>query len=313
MSKAAMANGHPRLSLGKGREAMSTHGGNEMHDAQGPSSESKNQLVVVGAGIEWGQTTLAAQRAMQLADQVVFAVADPLTARWIRELSPSAESLVYPRDGRPRQAIYAAMVDHIMDALAKNRRVCAVFYGCPAVLVQPAHDAIRRARERGYAARMLPGVSFLDCLFADLGVDPGALGCSVHEAGQFLARGGLLDARSHLVLCQVGLIGNRAAFDADNHVLIERALERLGKRLQRHYSATHEIVLYEAARHAFEAPRAERRLLADIAGARVSGISTLYVPPLRLVKRADDRLGEFAATLAQTRSSAAAEPIASRT
>jgi hypothetical protein len=39
---------------------------------------------------------------------------------------------------------------------------------------------------------MLPAVSAEDCLFADLGVDPGAAGCQSHEAADFL----ILDTRS---------------------------------------------------------------------------------------------------------------------
>lgn len=261
-----------------------------VEDSVESRASNDSQLVIVGAGIEWGQTTLAAEKAMQLADRVLFAVADPLTARWIRDLNPAAQSLVYPRDGRPRQGIYAAMVEQILEALSESRRVCAVFYGCPAVLVQPAHDAIRSARARGHVARMLPGVSFLDCLYADLEIDPGAAGCSIYEAGQFLARGARPDTRAHLVLCQVGMIGNRAAFDPTNQERLRSALGTLGERLQQSYPAQHRVVVYEAARHPFEAPRAEWRSLEGIAGARITGISTLYVPPVARAARSEGHI-----------------------
>ena len=38
-------------------------------------------------------------------------------------------------------------------------RVCAVFYGHPGVFVYPSHEAIRRARAEGFAARMLPALT----------------------------------------------------------------------------------------------------------------------------------------------------------
>jgi hypothetical protein len=36
---------------------------------------------------------------------------------------------------------------------------------------------------------MLPGISAEDCLFADLGIDPGIYGCQSYEATDFLANG----------------------------------------------------------------------------------------------------------------------------
>lgn len=236
-------------------------------------------LVVVGTGIQWaGQTTRAAQRAIELADEVLFAVADSGAAEWIRQLSPAAESFAYPRDGRPRRAIYAAMVERILDSLAQGKRVCAVFYGCPAVLTQPAHDAVKRAREQGYPASMLAGVSFLDCLFADLAIDPGQEGCQVLEASSFLATKRFLDVHGHVVLCQVGLIGNRAAYD-DNQELMRVGLALLRDRLLRDYPEQQSLTIYEAATQPAERPRIERLSLADLANAPVTGVSTLHISP----------------------------------
>ena len=39
----------------------------------------------------------------------------------------------------------------------------------PGVYVAPSHETVLRARAEGYPARMLPGISSEDCLFADLG------------------------------------------------------------------------------------------------------------------------------------------------
>ena len=68
--------------------------------------------------------------------------------------------------------MYARIVGDILDAVRGGASVCAAFYGHPGIFVTPSHDAVRRARAEGYPARMLPAVSAVDCLFADLGVDP---------------------------------------------------------------------------------------------------------------------------------------------
>jgi hypothetical protein len=242
---------------------------------------TKGSLVVVGTGIQWaGQTTLAAQRAIQQADRVLFAVADAWTARWVRSLNPAAESLPYAQGNTPRRRIYAEMVERILGEVRKGLKVCAVFYGHPGVLAKAAHNAVRRAREEGFSARMLPGVSSIDCLFADLGLDPGQDGLQLFEATDFLIRGRLVDARTPLVLCQIGGVGNANAFDPSDVACIRRGLAALSEHLCRIYPAGHEGVIYEAPAQPLDSPRLDSVALSALAGARVDDVSTLYVPPV---------------------------------
>lgn len=239
------------------------------------------RLVVVGLGIQWGgQTTLAARRAIEQADRVFFAVSDPWAARFVRELNPAAEPLAYPRDGRPRAQIYAAMRETILQAVAEGARVCAVFYGSAAVLTRPAHEVIRDARRAGYSARMLPGVSSLDCLFADLGIDPGDGGIQCFEAGQFVDRGAIWSPQAHLVLLQVALIGNRFAFSAETSSGMHEGLGRLKARLLSVLPPHHRVVIYEASSHPLRPFRADALPLSILESAALSEISTLHVPPL---------------------------------
>jgi Tetrapyrrole (Corrin/Porphyrin) Methylases len=81
------------------------------------------------------------------------------------------------------------MVNRIIKYVKRDLRVCAVFYGHPGVFCTPSHESIRIARKLGYRATMLPAISAEDCLFADLGVDPGKHGCQSFEATDFLVYG----------------------------------------------------------------------------------------------------------------------------
>ena len=213
-------------------------------------SAGEATLIVAGIGIEWeSQTTAAARGAIERADRVLFAVADPWAARWIRKLNPVAESLDYPRDGRPRRQIYRAMVEQIMAQLRKGGRLCVVFYGHPGVLVAAGHEAIRQAKGEGFSARMLPGVSALDCLFADLGLDPGKYGCQIFEASSLHRPQRPHRSRTPLVLHQVALIDNPSTYEADATASVKRGLERLRARLLSAYPLDHWLILYEAATH----------------------------------------------------------------
>src|SRR5947207_15537569 len=98
------------------------------------------------------------------------------------------------------------MVEQILQAVRAGRQVCGAFFGHPAVLVDPAHAAVRRAREEGYPAAILPGISAEACLFADLGIDPGVCGCQSYEATDFLVRPRAFDTGTALVLWQVGAL-----------------------------------------------------------------------------------------------------------
>jgi Tetrapyrrole (Corrin/Porphyrin) Methylases len=89
----------------------------------------------------------------------------------------------------------------------KGENVVGLFYGHPGVFVSPSHRSIDLAREEGYTATMLPGISAEDCLFADLGIDPSIPGCLTYEATDMLIRNKPLVPSSHLIVYQVGCIG----------------------------------------------------------------------------------------------------------
>ena len=61
-----------------------------------------------------------------------------------------------------------------------------MFYGHPGIFAWSPHKVIKVARAEGYQAHMEPGISAEDCLYADLGIDPGRCGCQHYEASQLL-------------------------------------------------------------------------------------------------------------------------------
>lgn len=236
-------------------------------------------LLVVGTGIQWGgQMTIAAQNAIRSADRVFFAVTDPWAVHFVRSLNPAAESLPYPRDGRARRAIYEAMTERIVLALTGGKRVCAAFYGSPTFLVRAGHAAVAAARRAGHDARMLPGITSVECLAADLGIDLGESGYQLFEATDFLVRPRQLDPHSYLILCQVALIGQRSAFDGDKR-RIRNGLDMLVKRLVPVFGARHRVQIYEAALHPLADPRVVDVALGDLPGVELNEVSTLCVPP----------------------------------
>lgn len=241
---------------------------------------------MVGTGITLvAHTTLETLECLKRADKLLYLVTERATEVWLRRLNASAESLedCYA-PGKSRLDTYEDMVQRMLAAVRAGAYVCAAFYGHPGVFVNPGHEAIRRARREGFEARMLPGISAEDCLFADLGVDPVDSGCQSYEATDFLAYRRRIDPTSALILWQVGLLGEPSV-PRPGGSRRER-LARLMRELLRHYDARHRVVLYEAATFPLCRPWIKRIALAQLASTRTSSMMTLYVPP-KPERRAD--------------------------
>jgi uncharacterized protein YabN with tetrapyrrole methylase and pyrophosphatase domain len=240
---------------------------------------STGSLTVVGTGIQFvGHLTLAAQGWIEQADKVFFGVADPAMAKWLLMLNSTAETLPLDAyaDGTPRKVLYQELVERILAAVRQGLQVCAVFYGHPGVFVDAAHEAIRQARQEGFRAYMLPGISAEDCLFADLGLDPGRNGCQSFDATDFLIHGRQFDVSSPLILWQIAVVGD-PGYKKNGYDL--RNLPILVEVLTGHYGPDHEVIVYEAAVYPVCEPLIQPVPLTRLPEAPITGVSTLYVPP----------------------------------
>jgi uncharacterized protein YabN with tetrapyrrole methylase and pyrophosphatase domain len=250
-------------------------------------------LTVVGTGIGPLRLTFETQAAIAAADELLYLAADPVTEAWLRRLHSSARNLGdHYRMVERRDEVYGEIVDDVVSHVIAGAHVCAAFYGHPGVCVQPSHEAIRRVRELGLPARMLPGISADACLYAELGVDPGQVGCQIYEATDFVVCRRQVDPSAALVLWQVGVIGAAgypprpaaAAFE----LLVEALLE--------YYPAHHEAVLYEASSLPLAGPIIDRTTIAELAHRPVRTGATLFVPPAAARRTDSERAARLGIT-----------------
>jgi hypothetical protein len=141
-----------------------------------------------------------------------------------------------------------------------------------------SHWAINRARREGYPARMLPGVAADACLFADLGVNPGDSGVQSFEATDFLIARRRFDPTSHLILWQIGVLGEPSV--RKGMTSRPERLRTLVERLRRFYPGSHRVTLYQAPIFSAERPMTQRLRLDRLEKTTVSAIATLSIPPL---------------------------------
>jgi Tetrapyrrole (Corrin/Porphyrin) Methylases len=242
------------------------------------ATDGKGELVVVGTGIK-GVNDFSREAAAFIRDaqKVLYVVADPIAERLIMDLNPGAEDLspLYDRD-RPRLSTYRLMSERILSYVRAGLRVCAVFYGHPGVFVKPSHLAISTARREGHRAHMMPAVSALDCLFADLNVDPSTHSCQIFGATDLLVHARRIDATATVIIYQAACVGDPGyhggTFDG-------RHVPLLSQYLQRFYRPDHAAYIYEAAHIALSNPRVDKTTVAGLPSARLTGASTLYIPP----------------------------------
>ena len=219
----------------------------EFLTAEATARNGRGKLIVVGTGIRTvGHLTMEAIASMRKADKVLYVVGDPIAEEVIADLNPDgAESLsgMY-EEGKPRIQTYNEMIERTLDCVRQGLLTCMACYGHPGVFVYPSHESIKRARAEGYEARMLPGISSEDCLFADLGVDPGMQGCQSYEATDFLANSRQIDPSSSVVLWQIGVVGDATY---KKYGYDQSAFPLLVERLLGYYPPNHVVYLYEAA------------------------------------------------------------------
>ncbi|ANP47489.1 SAM-dependent methyltransferase [Candidatus Viadribacter manganicus] len=250
---------------------------------------ARGSLVVVGTGIKIAnQCTIEARHHIETADIVFEVVGDKLAQNFVHSLNANVVSLqhLYGHD-TARSDTYEAMIGTILGAVREGKRVCAAFYGHPGVYVYPSHESVKRARAEGFAAEMLPAVSADACVFADLGFDPGWIGCQSFEATDFVVNERRFDPHAVLMLWQIALVGDRTlrVFESD-----PRRIALLAEVLMEEYPPDHLVTVYCAATLPIGAAQVETLPLRRLAEARVTQESTLIVPPLGAVQPSAKRL-----------------------
>jgi len=154
----------------------------------GVDMSGSGSLVCVGIGMTLGSHITPLARSYIETSDVVFAgLSDGIVELWLARMHPDVRSLQsFYEEGKSRMVTYRQMVEAMLTEVRAGKQVCGAFYGHPGVFAWPTHKAIEIARREGYRAHMEPGVSAEDCLYADLGIDPGKYGCQHYEASQFM-------------------------------------------------------------------------------------------------------------------------------
>lgn len=245
-----------------------------------------NKLVVVGSGIksmaDLSQETI---NEIKSADKVLYLINEPLVQDWIKRETKHSESLqdlYFAHEHRVNS--YHAVTDYILEQYEKIKALVVVFYGHPTMFANPALWAVKKIQENGGNARVIPAISALDYLFADLEIDPGDVGFYTADATDFLIFKRKFDPRSHLFLMQVATIGGLNANKVSN-------LDILKKHLMNFYPNDHRICIYHPAQYPTIKPQIDHYYLFELENIKIDNPGIMYLAPLVETKK-DQEMAE---------------------
>ena len=239
---------------------------------------TRGSLACVGMGMTLGShLTPLARDHIEQADVVFAALSDHIVELWLQRMNKDVRSLQpYYGEGKSRMKTYREWVDVMMAEVRDGKRVCAVFYGHPGIFAWSPHKAIEVARAEGFQAYMEPGISAEDCLYADLGIDPGRFGCQHFEASQLLFYEHRINPAGYVVLWQTALVGDWSLTRFQTGAPYRQVLV---DRLSRDYPLDHEVIIYHGATLPIEQPQVKRVMLRDLPGITLASQETVVLPP----------------------------------
>ncbi|HBD7411738.1 TPA: uroporphyrinogen III methylase [Legionella pneumophila] len=235
------------------------------------------QLSLIGCGIKIiAHLSKEAESHINKAEIVLFLVNEPVMEEWIGVHARKVKNLsgLYFSQ-KNRESSYRLITKEILHALECYEFVCVVFYGHPTVFALPGLEAIKKAKENGVETKIIPAISAEDCLFADLEIDPGECGCYSVEATDLLVYQRHPDTSSHLLVWQVGMLGN---LGHEAHLKTD-AIELFVEYLLKFYSENHVAVIYEASIYPGLDCIVKKFMLKELRDQRISKIAILYIPP----------------------------------
>lgn len=241
-------------------------------------SEEK-KLYLLGAGIK-SLSHLSNETVGYLkgSDRILYLLNEPMMAKWVEETFNNCMSLDdhYFNSDR-RLDSYHSIADQIISELQDNNTVSFLIYGHPCFYSMPGLIAASSlAENNNIEVQLVPAISSIDCLYADLAIDPANGGVFVVDATELITTRKVFDHSCHVAILQVSMIGN-SGLPTDKTDL--ESLEKLKDYLLDFYGRKNGCVIYEAPLYPGMKPKIRKFLLEDLCEQELSTLSTLYIYP----------------------------------
>lgn len=236
---------------------------------------------ILGLGIlNIDHITRETERLISEVNEVLYVDTGLATGPWLEERCPHVTPLFAESyaPGDNRLSAYHHMAARVVDAALARAPVAFAMQGHPLVGVTAPRLIRLLAGALELSVSVHPGISALDCLLAELELDPVSSGIQMVEATDLLLRRRPLDPTMPLLIWQIGAIES---------VLYSRRIsrperfERIRSFLLRTYPATHRVSAFFVSPHPLVPTERIDFALGEFGNVaeRLHPGHTLYVPP----------------------------------
>ncbi|HEY2013575.1 MAG TPA: SAM-dependent methyltransferase [Bryobacteraceae bacterium] len=238
-------------------------------------------LWIAGLGLQTvGQVTREVEQALRSSSEVLYLDTGVATRPYLQSLCPRVTSLYEDsyREDRPRVSAYEHMAIRVIEAALDRPPVTFAIHGHPLVAAYPPFLVLELAKALGLRVEVLPGISAIDTVLADLRIDPVLHGVQMFEATDLLLRRRPLQNDVPAIIWQIGPLETGLH---SQRVSRPERFARFIAHLQQYYPARHEVTAIYCSPHPLLAPAILRFAIEDMGqfAEQIHTGFTLYVPP----------------------------------
>lgn len=238
-------------------------------------------IYIAGLGVlNVDQITRETERVIRRSNEVLYVDTGVATRPYLESLCPRATALFdtsYEETGHRLNA-YHHMAARVLNAALDHPPVTFAMHGHPIVGAYAPFLIRDLAALLDLEVLILPGISAMDCLFAELMVDPCVVGMQMYEATDLLLRRRPLQPEVPALIWQIGCVETTLH---TMRVSKPARFERLRSHLLRFYPPRHEVSAVYSTPHPLMPSTVRRfalREICDHAHVLHSGF-TLFIPP----------------------------------
>jgi hypothetical protein len=258
------------------------------------TNKHPHDVAIVGLGLSGiHQLTREAEETIRRSKHLFVTDTAEGVVDYLKTLCGKVTQLAVRRElGLHRMLIYRRMASEVVSAALEESPVCFATYGHPTMYCYPTTLIQRAAQILDLRTVVLPGISSLDTLMSDLGIDPGVDGLQVYEATDILIRHRPLQPDVGCVIYQAPIV-----LEADNRLPGKQGHDNLRlfqSYLLKFYPPHHTALFVLSKTHPLLQSIAQRiRIdrLADVLS-KNTNLGTLYIPPVHHRAIAEKELAE---------------------
>ncbi len=238
-------------------------------------------IYIVGLGVlNVDQITRETERAIRRSKEVLYLDTGVATRACLEQLCHKVTSLYESsyRESDHRMNAYHHMAARVLDAALDHPPVTFAMHGHPLVGAYAPFLMIDMANVLELEVRILPGISAMDSIFAELAIDPCVTGMQMYEATDLLLRRRPLQSDVPALIWQIGTV--ETALHSTRPSRPNR-FRRLQTHLLRFYPPKHHASAVYSTPHPLMPTTIHRFALEDLseqAHVLHAGF-TLYIPP----------------------------------